>query len=65
MAVIGVTHCRKLEDYRQAVLHVGGEVRILEPPTSVEEALAGIDGLLLTGGRTSTRCCTANLCIRP
>ena len=50
MPVIGVTHCRKLEDYRQAVLHVGGEVRILEPSISIEEALAGIDGLLLTGG---------------
>jgi putative glutamine amidotransferase len=50
MSVIGVTHCRKLEDYKQAVLHVGGEVRILEPSISVEDALAGIDGLLLTGG---------------
>ena len=50
MPVIGVTHCRKLEDYRQAVLHVGGEVRILEPTISIEDALAGIDGLLLTGG---------------
>jgi len=50
MPVIGVTHCRKLEDYRQAVLHVGGEVRILEPSISIEDALAGIDGLLLTGG---------------
>jgi putative glutamine amidotransferase len=50
MPVIGVTHCRKLEDYRQAVLHVGGEVRILEPSISIEQALAGIDGLLLTGG---------------
>jgi putative glutamine amidotransferase len=50
MPVIGVTHCRKLEDYRQAVLHVGGEVRIIEPSIGIEEALAGIDGLLLTGG---------------
>jgi putative glutamine amidotransferase len=50
MPVIGVTHCRKLEDYRQAVLHVGGEVRILEQSPNIEEALAGIDGLLLTGG---------------
>ena len=50
MPVIGVTHCRKLEDYRQAVLHAGGEVRIIEPSISIESALAGIDGLLLTGG---------------
>ena len=27
MAVIGITASRKLEDYRQAILHVGGEVR--------------------------------------
>jgi putative glutamine amidotransferase len=50
MALIGITHCRKLEDYRQAVLHVGGEVRILESSVSVEDALAGVDGLLLSGG---------------
>jgi putative glutamine amidotransferase len=50
MAVIGVTACRKLEDYKQAVLHAGGEPRILEPSPGVDEALAGLDGLLLTGG---------------
>ena len=31
MALIGITACRKLEDYRQAMLHVGGEVRVLDP----------------------------------
>jgi putative glutamine amidotransferase len=58
MPVIGITSCRKLEDYRQAVLHVGGEVRILESSADVEAALAGIDGLLLTGGNdvAPTRC---------
>jgi putative glutamine amidotransferase len=50
MALIGITHCRKLEDYRQAVVHVGGDVRILDPTMSVSEALVGVDGLLLTGG---------------
>jgi len=50
MPVIGITACRKLEDYRQSVLHVGGEVRILEPSAGVQAALAGIDGLMLTGG---------------
>jgi len=50
MAVIGITTCRKLEDYRQSILHVGGEPRILEVSMGVERALAGIDGLLLTGG---------------
>ena len=50
MTVIGITSCRKLEDYRQAIRHVGGEPRVLEPATSVDEALAGVGGLLLTGG---------------
>ena len=49
MAVIGITACRKLEDYRQAVLHVGGEVRILELSDATDD-VAGLDGLLLTGG---------------
>ena len=50
MAVVGITACRKIEDYRQAVIHAGGEVRTLEPSAAVEDALAGIGGLLLTGG---------------
>ena len=50
MPLIGITACRKLEDYRQAVLHVGGEVRMLDPSMTVKEALAGVDGLMLTGG---------------
>ena len=50
MPLIGITACRKLEDYRQSVLHVGGEVRILESSAGAQAALAGIDGLLLTGG---------------
>jgi len=50
MPVIGIANCRKLEDYRQSILHVGGEPRILESSMGVESALAGIDGLMLTGG---------------
>jgi putative glutamine amidotransferase len=50
MAMIAVTSCRKLEDYRQSVLHVGGEVRILAATDLVANALSNIDGLLLTGG---------------
>ncbi len=50
MPIVGLTACRKLEDYRQAVLHVGGEVHVLEPGADVGAALAAIDGLLLTGG---------------
>jgi putative glutamine amidotransferase len=50
MALIGITACRKLEDYRQSVLHVGGDVRVLEPTQNVVDVLNGVDGLLLTGG---------------
>ena len=50
MAVIGITASRKLEDYRQAILHVGGEPRVLEAATPLKDALSGLDGLLLTGG---------------
>jgi putative glutamine amidotransferase len=50
MAVIGITPCRKIEDYRQAILHVGGEPVVLDVSIPVDEALKGIDGLLLTGG---------------
>jgi putative glutamine amidotransferase len=50
MAVIGITTCPKLEDYKQSILHVGGEVRIVDASMGVEDALNGIDGLMLTGG---------------
>ena len=50
MAEIAVTNCAKLEDYKQAVLHAGGEVRIVEHGTPVAAALEGVGGLLLTGG---------------
>jgi putative glutamine amidotransferase len=50
MPMIGITSCRKLEDYKQSILHVGGEVRILDPSMPIDEALRDIDGLLLTGG---------------
>src|SRR5262245_33666872 len=50
MAVIGVPSGRKREDYRQAILHVGGDPRIVEPSTPIDAALHGLDGLLLTGG---------------
>ena len=50
MPLIGITHCRHLEDYRQAILHAGGDVRILGSSTGIDEALGGVDGLLLPGG---------------
>jgi putative glutamine amidotransferase len=50
LAVIGITACRKLEDYRQSILHVGGEPRIVDVSMAIDEALAGVGGLMLTGG---------------
>jgi putative glutamine amidotransferase len=50
MTVVGITACRKLEDYRQSTIHAGADVRILEPSMSISEAVEGLDGLLLTGG---------------
>jgi putative glutamine amidotransferase len=50
MALIGITACRKLEDYRQSMLHVGGDVRVVDHTMTIADALAGIDGLMLTGG---------------
>jgi putative glutamine amidotransferase len=50
MPLIAITACRKLEDYRQAVLHVGGDVRIVDPTMVLEQTLAGAGGLMLTGG---------------
>jgi len=50
MAEIAVTNCAKLEDYKQAVIHAGGEVRVVEHGMDITEALRGAGGLLLTGG---------------
>jgi putative glutamine amidotransferase len=50
MPLIGLTPCRKIEDYRQAVLHVGGEVQIVDASMAAAEVVDGIDGLLLSGG---------------
>jgi putative glutamine amidotransferase len=50
MTLIGISNCRKLEDYKQSILHVGGEVRVLDQGMTPADALAGIGGLMLTGG---------------
>ena len=39
-----------MEDYRQSILHVGGEPRIVDASMGVDAALSGVDGLMLTGG---------------
>ena len=48
--MIGITWCRKPEDYRQAIVHASGESSVLEPSSSIADALAGISGVLLSGG---------------
>jgi putative glutamine amidotransferase len=50
MSLIAITACKKLEDYRQAILHVGGEVKIVDASMPIASALEGVHGLLLTGG---------------
>jgi len=50
MPIIAIASCRKLEDYKQAVLHVTGEVRVVDQSMDPRLALEGADGLLLTGG---------------
>ncbi len=50
MPLIAITTRRKVEDYRQSLVHAGADVRIVEPPASAAEALEGVDGLLVTGG---------------
>jgi putative glutamine amidotransferase len=50
MATIAITSCRKLEDYKQSVLHVGGDVRVVDVSMGVDGALEGANGVMLTGG---------------
>ena len=50
LPLIGITPCRKIEDYKQSVLHVGGDVRLLDLSMAPAAALESIDGVLFTGG---------------
>jgi putative glutamine amidotransferase len=50
MPLIAISACRKLEDYRQSILHAGGDVRVIDATMAVALALDGVQGLLLTGG---------------
>ena len=47
MAHIAITACQRLEDYKQAILHTGGEVHIVD----------AIDERRRSAGRASTVCC--------
>jgi putative glutamine amidotransferase len=49
--IIGLTRCSRLDDYIAAIRNAGGDPRVLEQTASdPAEALAGVHGLLLTGG---------------
>jgi putative glutamine amidotransferase len=51
MPVIAIAPCSKLADYEESVRRAGGEVRVLDPQTvSPADAIASVQGLLLTGG---------------
>jgi len=50
MPLIAISACRKIEDYKQSILHVGGDVRVVDASMRVDDALSGVQGLLLTGG---------------
>ena len=38
MALIAITACSRLEDYKQAILHTHGEVRIVDHAMAVAES---------------------------
>ena len=48
--VIGITRCRKTDDYVAAVEQAGGRARILEVSESPRTLVGEIHGLVLTGG---------------
>jgi putative glutamine amidotransferase len=50
MPLIAITHCDKLDDYKHSIVNAGGDVRVVDAGMSPAEALAGIHGLLLSGG---------------
>jgi putative glutamine amidotransferase len=47
---IGITPCSRVDDYVESVRRAGGEARVLRNTDDPVAVLAGLDGLLLTGG---------------
>ena len=47
---IGITRCRKVDDYVASVEQAGGRPRILDVSESPRKLVGEIDGLVLTGG---------------
>ena len=50
MLPVAITDCRKIEDYKNAISHAGGEGRVVHASDGLEAALDGVGGVLLTGG---------------
>jgi len=51
MPIIAIAQCTKLPDYEESVRRAGGEVRVLDRASGrPSEVIAGVDGVLLTGG---------------
>src|SRR5678815_3956705 len=51
MPIIAIAQCAKLPDYEESVRRAGGEVRVLDRASGrPSEVIAGVDGVLLTGG---------------
>jgi putative glutamine amidotransferase len=51
MPVIAIAPCTKLTDYEESVRRAGGDLRVLDRVADrPSDIIAGIDGLLLTGG---------------
>ena len=51
MPIIAIAQCAKLPDYEESVRRAGGEVRVLDRASDrPSEVIAGVDGVLLTGG---------------
>lgn len=49
-AVIGISACRKFDDYVESVTRAGGEPRRLDSSMEVARAIEGLAGLMLAGG---------------
>ena len=60
MALIAIAQNRRMSDYVESVRRAGGEpIEVGADGEAPEHILARVDGILLTGGATSTPICTA------
>jgi len=50
MPVIGIAACARMHDYEESVHRAGAESRVLPTGPAPDDALRGLDGLVLAGG---------------